>query len=313
VPFDADTPLAVIHKHINEPLLPPREIRADIPAPLENIILKALAKEPKDRFNTASQMARAFDEFDMGISKPFPDLQAAQTDSTQPETIPDIHAKPTAAMDAEAEPDREPTLSSKTTVAMEPDDEDIAEKATVAMEADEALEPEARPSSRPAKAIAAEKEPASKAVAGSQPKPLPRKKTKPKTSRLVKVVLLLVAVGAVLAGLLLAWGVPRLFAEDRIECASIEACESFAEELWRGGDVEGALVAYDIALTHVPEHEHPIHAYLWCQIGEAHDALGEIDPAIGAFEMCIVWTEGDPALEDLRMYAEEQIMRIQGQ
>jgi len=38
-PYQAQTPLAVVLKHVNEPLLPPREINADIPQPLEQVVL----------------------------------------------------------------------------------------------------------------------------------------------------------------------------------------------------------------------------------------------------------------------------------
>ena len=59
VPFDAETPLAVIQMHLNEPLPPPRTIDPSIPEAVERVILKALAKEPQDRNETASGMAEA--------------------------------------------------------------------------------------------------------------------------------------------------------------------------------------------------------------------------------------------------------------
>ncbi len=58
-PFDADTPLAILLKHVNDPLPLPREQNPDIPAPLERIVLKALAKERDGRFQSASEMAEA--------------------------------------------------------------------------------------------------------------------------------------------------------------------------------------------------------------------------------------------------------------
>jgi tetratricopeptide (TPR) repeat protein len=59
VPFDADTPFAVVLRHINDPLPLPRQLDPDIPAPLEGVILKALAKAPADRFQTADALVRA--------------------------------------------------------------------------------------------------------------------------------------------------------------------------------------------------------------------------------------------------------------
>lgn len=58
-PFVAETPLAVALMHIHNPLRPPRALNPSIPEPLERIVLRALAKEPADRFQTADEMARA--------------------------------------------------------------------------------------------------------------------------------------------------------------------------------------------------------------------------------------------------------------
>lgn len=58
VPFDADTPLAVLMKHLNDPLPLPRQIEPDIPEPFERIVLKALSKRPVDRYDSAEEMAQ---------------------------------------------------------------------------------------------------------------------------------------------------------------------------------------------------------------------------------------------------------------
>ncbi len=57
VPFDAFSPIATLLKHIHEPPPPPRSIRPDIPEPLEVFLLKALAKDPNARYQTAAEMA----------------------------------------------------------------------------------------------------------------------------------------------------------------------------------------------------------------------------------------------------------------
>jgi serine/threonine-protein kinase len=59
LPFDADTPYAVILKHITAPLPSPRALRPDLPEPVERVILKALAKDPHDRYQTAGELGRA--------------------------------------------------------------------------------------------------------------------------------------------------------------------------------------------------------------------------------------------------------------
>lgn len=53
VPHKAETPLATVVKRINEPLPLPRSFNPDIPPAVEHVLLKALAKEPAERYNHA--------------------------------------------------------------------------------------------------------------------------------------------------------------------------------------------------------------------------------------------------------------------
>lgn len=62
VPFDADTPFAIVVKHIQTPLPPPRAFRPDLPEALERVMLKALAKDPGDRFGDAAAFGAAVRE-----------------------------------------------------------------------------------------------------------------------------------------------------------------------------------------------------------------------------------------------------------
>jgi len=59
VPFEADTPLAVLIKHLTAALPLPREVNPDISEPVERVILKAVAKAPEDRFQRAGEMVEA--------------------------------------------------------------------------------------------------------------------------------------------------------------------------------------------------------------------------------------------------------------
>ena len=61
VPFTAETPLAVLFKHISDPLPPPSLVKPDIPPVIEQVLLKALAKEPRDRFATAAEFVTAWE------------------------------------------------------------------------------------------------------------------------------------------------------------------------------------------------------------------------------------------------------------
>ena len=59
LPFSGDDPLAVIAQHLNARPTPPRELRPELPPALEAVILRLLAKEPDDRFATASAVKAA--------------------------------------------------------------------------------------------------------------------------------------------------------------------------------------------------------------------------------------------------------------
>lgn len=55
-PFKGETPLQVLVKHINEPLIPPRQLNSSIPVGLEQIIMCAMSKDPAQRFQSANEM-----------------------------------------------------------------------------------------------------------------------------------------------------------------------------------------------------------------------------------------------------------------
>jgi len=61
-PFDADTPLAILMKHLNDPLPLPSQVDPLIPRKLEQIVLKALSKDPDDRYQHAGEMAAAIQQ-----------------------------------------------------------------------------------------------------------------------------------------------------------------------------------------------------------------------------------------------------------
>ncbi|MBN1953747.1 MAG: serine/threonine protein kinase [Anaerolineae bacterium] len=61
-PFEADTPLAILMKHLNDPLPIPRQGAMAISAPFERVLLRALAKAPEDRYQQAEEMAAALQQ-----------------------------------------------------------------------------------------------------------------------------------------------------------------------------------------------------------------------------------------------------------
>jgi predicted Ser/Thr protein kinase len=100
VPFSADTPLAVLMKHVQEPLpLPPPET---VPEPLLRVLLKCTAKKPEDRWPTAGAFVRALET---GLeARTVPALADVPTVATLRPAAPTVVAARTAVPAATAPP-----------------------------------------------------------------------------------------------------------------------------------------------------------------------------------------------------------------
>lgn len=58
-PYTADTPMAVVLKHVSEALPRPRMYVPELPEGVERVLLKALAKQPEDRYASMEAFAEA--------------------------------------------------------------------------------------------------------------------------------------------------------------------------------------------------------------------------------------------------------------
>jgi eukaryotic-like serine/threonine-protein kinase len=67
-PFAAETQIGTAMKHLQQPPPPPRSIKAGIPKAVEGTILKALEKDPSDRFSSAAEMRSALQQSLSGSS-----------------------------------------------------------------------------------------------------------------------------------------------------------------------------------------------------------------------------------------------------
>ena len=56
VPFTGESPVEIAMKHLSDTPRPPSSIRPEIPPDLDMVVLRALAKNPDDRFQTAEEM-----------------------------------------------------------------------------------------------------------------------------------------------------------------------------------------------------------------------------------------------------------------
>ena len=55
-PFTGDSPVAIAYQHVRENPIPPSRVDPEIPAWADAIVLKAMAKDPADRYQSAAEM-----------------------------------------------------------------------------------------------------------------------------------------------------------------------------------------------------------------------------------------------------------------
>jgi eukaryotic-like serine/threonine-protein kinase len=65
-PYQADTPLAILFKRASEPLPRPGQYVRDLPDSVERVLVKALAKDPAERYPTADAFAVALEDLSRG-------------------------------------------------------------------------------------------------------------------------------------------------------------------------------------------------------------------------------------------------------
>jgi serine/threonine-protein kinase len=67
VPFTGDSAIEIAMKHVNELPRPPSNLRSEIPPELDQIVLRALAKEPEDRYQTAEEFIEDLERVEAGL------------------------------------------------------------------------------------------------------------------------------------------------------------------------------------------------------------------------------------------------------
>ncbi|MFE9422487.1 protein kinase [Kitasatospora sp. NPDC006697] len=72
-PFTGDTPLAVVYQHVQDPPVPPSQANQRVPWQLDDLVLRALAKNPDERFQSA-------DEFRAHVQHALREMHAAGGD-----------------------------------------------------------------------------------------------------------------------------------------------------------------------------------------------------------------------------------------
>ncbi|HEY8432363.1 MAG TPA: serine/threonine-protein kinase [Sandaracinaceae bacterium] len=92
VPFDADSLLGMLTKHIYERPIPPRELPppVDVPPALEAVILKCLAKQPDERYQSMAELRADLDRIAEGLAP------HALSAPSAPTSAPSLPAPPVA-------------------------------------------------------------------------------------------------------------------------------------------------------------------------------------------------------------------------
>ena len=78
VPFTGDTPLEIAMKHLSEVPKPPSELRPEVPHDLDSVVLRALAKDPSERYQSAEEMDADLARVAQGLPVD-PDTETAAT------------------------------------------------------------------------------------------------------------------------------------------------------------------------------------------------------------------------------------------
>jgi eukaryotic-like serine/threonine-protein kinase len=67
VPFTGDSAIEIAMKHVNELPKPPSQLRPEVTPELDKIVLRALAKEPEDRYQTAEGFIEDLERVEAGL------------------------------------------------------------------------------------------------------------------------------------------------------------------------------------------------------------------------------------------------------
>jgi beta-lactam-binding protein with PASTA domain/predicted Ser/Thr protein kinase len=91
VPFSGDTPVEIAMKHLSQMPLPPSTKRPDVPRDLDMVVMRSLAKDPDDRYQSADEMEADLDRVARGAAV------APQTEETATQIMRSPVAGPMAA------------------------------------------------------------------------------------------------------------------------------------------------------------------------------------------------------------------------
>lgn len=278
IPFNADTPLAIIHKQVNEPLPSARSLRPDLPQDVDSVLEKVLAKDPEARYTSGAEFTGAL-------------MTALDAEGVASGVLAEVEELPPTILMAETEVEEE----LEPTVVMEEKEDTVEEGVETipdlpedASDAIDVVHPET----------------VEESVVGTDAE------SSQETHKSGARTRVLIIGGLAIVAILVILALSGVFQSGSSGCPSLEDCTAMAEEALGSGDPEAAIGYFDRALDMASGEPHPPHAELWCVRADAALALDQVDEAILSFENCIEWTEGDPGLEGLRVGAAQMIEEL---
>jgi len=97
-PFTGDSPVAIAYQHVKEDPLPPSQVDPEVPPWADAIVLKAMRKDPADRYQSAGEMRNDIQRALSGAPVAAPMLGAAYAGARRPTGAPTQVAGRTAAI-----------------------------------------------------------------------------------------------------------------------------------------------------------------------------------------------------------------------
>jgi serine/threonine-protein kinase len=113
VPFDSENDYELMRAHIEKPPQLPRELAPEIPAEIEQVMLRALEKDPRARFPSAREFRAALEASTAVASQPSSDSQTAEyplPDQSEPPPRDGPQAEPTHVLEETANGSEDSTL-----------------------------------------------------------------------------------------------------------------------------------------------------------------------------------------------------------
>ncbi|MDP8956978.1 MAG: Stk1 family PASTA domain-containing Ser/Thr kinase, partial [Actinomycetota bacterium] len=99
-PFSADSPVTVAYKHVREDPVPPSRLNADVPVSLDAIVMKCLAKNPQNRYQSAAELQQDLERFRAGAT-----VQATPVMPVEPTAVVDRATRATTVLPADTTPE----------------------------------------------------------------------------------------------------------------------------------------------------------------------------------------------------------------